>query len=155
MSHINLIVRALIIHSDRILLLRPTFDNREFSTNLSFLPGGHVKPGEPAAEGLKRELKEELGIDFLIGACLGALECSWMRKDIMYHELNLVFLASNSSLCHDLPPSSMESHIQFFWNKISSLDEVNLLPKTLLQAIPKWLTATQEPKLLFSEMAPC
>lgn len=155
MSQINLIVRALIIHSDHILLLRSTPANGEFSTNLSFLPGGHVEAGEPAAEGLKRELKEELGIDFSIGEFAGALECSWSRKGALYHELDLVFLVSGGSFHLDQAPPSNEKHIQFFWHKLSALGEANLLPRTLVQAIPKWLGQSNGREFLFSEMSFC
>ena len=152
MSQINLIVRALIIHSDHILLLRPTPNNGEFSNHLSFLPGGHAEAGEAATDCLKRELKEELGGDFSIGECLGALECSWARKGALYHELNLVFLASGEFLKVDETPPSMEKHIQFYWHKLSSLGEANLLPKTLVQAIPRWLGQPKGQEFLFSEM---
>lgn len=155
MSQINLIVRALIVHLGHILLLRPTSNNKEFSGHLSFLPGGHVEAGEAATECLKRELREELGVGFSIGECLGALECSWERKGILYHELNLVFLVSGESLPLDEAPPSMEKHIQFYWHKLSSLEEANLLPRTLVQAIPKWLGQLKDREFLFSEMTLC
>ena len=153
MSKMNLIVRALIIRSDYILLLRPTPSNGEFSVQHSFLPGGHVEAGEPAAVCLKRELREELGIDFSIGESVGALECAWKRKGTLYHELNLVFLVSGESLSLDQAPPSMENHIQFYWHRLSALGEANLLPRTLVQAIPGWLGQPKDREFLFSEMS--
>lgn len=153
MNNIHLIVRGLILKSNYILLLRPSSDNKDFLQELSFLPGGHVDQGEMAKEALKRELLEELNIEFQIKECLGALECTWNRKGELYHELNLLFIADAPYLNLNNPPISNEKHIQFFWHPIADLASLNLLPKTLIEAIPQLLKEANKSSCLFSEMA--
>lgn len=152
MSDIHLIVRALIVKSNQILLLKPSQLNKDFSHELCFLPGGHVERGESAKHALKRELTEELGMDCAIEQCMGMLECTWNRKGSLYHELNLIFLVNEPSLSTNNPPSSKEKHIQFFWHPVDELKGLTLLPKTLIQAIPTWLKNQPVIPLLFSEM---
>jgi 8-oxo-dGTP diphosphatase len=45
-------------------------------------PGGKLEPGESAVAALARELKEELGIDVLVGEALEAVEWSGGAKPI-------------------------------------------------------------------------
>lgn len=59
------VVAALILRDDKVLVCQRT---RHQSMPLKWeFPGGKVEPGEEAAEALRRELEEELGIDATIG----------------------------------------------------------------------------------------
>ncbi len=61
-------VYAIIVHENKILLLTSR------STGLLALPGGGIEVGEPMSEALKRELREETGIEVDDGRLLHADE---------------------------------------------------------------------------------
>lgn len=60
--------RALIFCKDKILIIRESASHKG-NTNVGKydLPGGKISPGEKYQDGLKREVKEECGIDIEIG----------------------------------------------------------------------------------------
>ncbi len=118
----HLRVRAVILLRGYLLLAR------QVGGEYTFLPGGHVRPGEPLRASLERELREELGADARTGSYLGAVETSWQEGAVRQHEINHVFEAAVSGLSSDRPPHSMEGHLEFLWSTIPDLDRHNLLP---------------------------
>jgi 8-oxo-dGTP pyrophosphatase MutT (NUDIX family) len=50
-------VSAIVLHNDRVLLV----EHRKSGTALP--PGGHIEPGEDPVQALRREVREEVGID--------------------------------------------------------------------------------------------
>lgn len=131
---INVIVRAIIMHKNHILLSTVTETNTQFSSNLYFLPGGHVDYREQAIEALKRELKEEMynlgeikNIDFV-----NALECSWDRKGKIYHELNLTYKVEIENLDLEKPPISTESSLKFIWCPLDKIENYKILPEKFM-----------------------
>lgn len=133
-SGVNLIVRAIIEQAGHILLLTPTEMNKEFSTGLYFLPGGHVEYNEPSVDALKRELKEEINLasDAINSIKFkGALECSWDRKGRIYHELNLIYKVEAQGFSLEHPPTSAEPHYRFLWCPVSKIKDYPILPQIM------------------------
>lgn len=119
------LVRAIIEREGRFLL------TREIGSGFSFLPGGHVEPGEPAVVALQRELREELGVNGRVGAFVGAIEHAWSDTGGQPHqEVNLLFrVAAGSVGGSDL--ASREPHLEVFWCDPSAFDRVDLRPEPL------------------------
>ena len=133
---IELIARAAILRGSRILLA-----HTKGAAN-TFLPGGHIEPGEPAREALRRELKEELGFDAEIGAFLAAVEHSFGTGPKRTHELNLVFEASAPKIDASRDPASREGHVEFFWGSVEDLARRNLQPEPLRALAAQWVKGT-------------
>lgn len=150
---VNLLVRAVITHADHVLLTRATSANREFPSDLFFLPGGHVDYNESAIVALQREMKEEMNAEITNPAFLGALECSWDRKGQIYHELNLVYSAELAGLSLVHPPESVDKVQEFVWQPIAKINQLKILPAQLIPLLEKGIRRQPAPaSLFFSQM---
>lgn len=142
---IELIARGVLIHDHRLLLCQ----NRKHGH--LFLPGGHVEFGEPATVALQREVKEELGIDLVVGPFLGACEASFHQRrgheTKQHHEINLVFELKPPPSFSPTDLRSQEDHIMFLWHDVASLEKLNLLPIGIVKFITNrslnWLSLMQ------------
>ena len=65
------------------------------------LPGGGIEFGEKAEDTLKRELKEENGIDIIVGKQLGVLENIFEFDGKKGHEIAFVFEAKLPDECKE------------------------------------------------------
>jgi len=82
-----LAVDGVILKENKILLVKRAIP--PFSDYWS-LPGGHVKYGETVEEAIKREMKEELGMEFKIKKLVGVY--SDPKRDPRYHSTAVIFL---------------------------------------------------------------
>jgi len=74
--------RAFIIHEGKVLIIRESSHYTKGSHIGEYdFPGGKVHPGETMADGLKREVKEEAGIDVKVGKPFFAAEWSPVIND--------------------------------------------------------------------------
>jgi len=130
MAGIEFIARAVIRKDGKILLAHKTGESN------TFLPGGHVEPGEYAKDALRRELAEELGLDSEIGEFVGVLEHKFTdRYGTAYEEVNLIFEAS---IMVDIV-TSVEGHLEFIWQNPNEFKTRNLLPSSLPGLLGEWL----------------
>jgi len=130
MAGIELISRAVIRREDKVLLAHKL---GEVNT---FLPGGHIEEGEYAEEALRRELREELGVESRILGFIGMLEHKFADEDGRKHEeINLIFEAE----IEDSRAESAEGHLEFKWIKPADFTDNVLLPSSLSMLLKKWL----------------
>lgn len=132
MEGIELIARGVVVRDGKVLLA-----HTKGAAN-TFLPGGHIEPGEPAREALRREMKEELGLDARIGAFLGAVEHAFGAGKRRAHELNLVFAVELPGLKGNGDPASQEDHVEFLWAPLAELRKRRLEPSPLCDLLPVW-----------------
>lgn len=140
-KRINPIARIVVVKNGYILLTSATNKNERFSSDLHFLPGGHVEYTESARDTIIRELNEEIenSHDIKVNGFLGILECIWDNKGTHYHEINIVFRGEVETIDINNPPKSKEGHILYNWYKIDELEKLHILPKKLMHLIPQWL----------------
>lgn len=124
-----------------------------------YLPGGHVEPGESAAEALVRELAEELGSDARVGPPLLVFEHRFRQRARSRHEMNVVFHVEHLQLGDGsrppAPPASLEPELLFQWVDTASLVERDLRPgpiKAWLLAGPDTAGATRPDWLSHAEI---
>lgn len=130
--------RALIISEGHVLLA-----HRKGAEN-TYLPGGHVDPGESGATTVVREIREELGITGEVTSFLGVVEHAYEINGALHQELNLIFSFSSPELHWNHIPKSMESHLDFLWVKVERLETVNLQPWSFRDLIRKYSEGSRE-----------
>ncbi|MBK7403128.1 MAG: NUDIX domain-containing protein [Phycisphaerales bacterium] len=129
--NIELIARGVAIQHSRILVCR------NLKHGYSYLPGGHIEAGEPAAGALSREFLEESGVDIRVGAFALATEQLFEQRGKARHELSLVFHVDPARGAWPDPFPVLEPKIAFEWIEAAALPESGLLPTAILA----WLMA--------------
>jgi len=127
-QNIEVIARAIIENNGKILVCRGK------KKNYYYFPGGHVEFGESAKEALKREIREELGLDAKVGTFVGVSEHLFTQKNKDRHEINLVFEVKMKGG----KIKSKEDQLEFYFFDKKQLKQENVLPKALKEAILKW-----------------
>jgi len=128
----HVIARAVIFVDGHVLVAHAKGEDH------TFLPGGHVEPGEPVTRSLARELQEELGVAAHVHGYLGAVESGWKTNGERHHEINHVFAVTAPGLLPAAAPASREPHLEFVWSSPDELDGRNLLPRVLRHLLRRW-----------------
>jgi ADP-ribose pyrophosphatase YjhB (NUDIX family) len=131
-DNIEFIARGVLIGPRGLLLCK----NK--SSDNTYLPGGHIEFGESAAAALAREMLEEMDMKVTIGQFFGAQEQTFVQHGEKHHEINLVFEMTSSAIARRAKLTAVEDHIEFLWQPIHALAEINLLPKVFRTLIPSW-----------------
>ena len=129
MPAFHYLVRAVVIDEGALLVAKAKDESN------TFLPGGHVEFGENAQIALSREIKEELGLESVIGDFIGAIEHAWPADRQSNHEINLLFDAKIPGTCKKNNPASSEPHLQFYWADLESLHTIDLQPYPLVECL--------------------
>jgi len=113
------VVAALMVRDSRVLICQR---RRDDSHGLQWeFPGGKVEPGESLSQALKRELREELGIEAAIGK---EIYRTRHRYREFQSELELIFLQVTIDRAAPLQNLVFE---RFDWAEVSSLPEYDFL----------------------------
>ncbi len=116
-------VGAVIIEDGKILLVKR---GNEPNKGKWSIPGGLVRTGETLEEALKREIKEEIGVDIEIGEVACVTEEIFYDREgkVKYHYIIIDFFAEIKS--GKITAGSDAKDVR--WVSIERLDEVEVVP---------------------------
>lgn len=126
---LNIRVAGLIMNDNKVLL--QTCDNVDFYS----LPGGRVKYMEDTLCAIKRELKEEIGIDFLDSdiELLDMIENFFEFNNSKYHEFLFVYKISNCKEISRLDNFKTldKSDSYNSWHSLDDIENIDIKPAVL------------------------
>ncbi|MEW6209601.1 MAG: NUDIX hydrolase [Acidobacteriota bacterium] len=138
----NYRVVGVAVHDNRVLLHQAEGDN------FWVFPGGRAEFGETAEQTLKREMREELGVEIEVVRLLWVVENFFIYADKQYHEIALYFLMRLPAACKYLLESGpfrgedegVELIFEWFPRQAEALSSLPLLPsflQTSVQELPE------------------
>jgi len=134
-SKILLVLRAIIKKDESLLLIQRASDD-SWNPNKWEFPGGKVDFGEDLNESLRREIKEETGLDITIKEPLFFWD-EPMNKD-KYKGLRHVNLFFECSVALNSKVKLSNEHQDFKWLKIEDIEEEKIdITKHTVEVIKK------------------
>jgi 8-oxo-dGTP diphosphatase len=131
-------VSAFVLDGDgRILLARRKFDP---DAGLWDVPGGFLEEGEEPVAGLRRELREEAGIEIEVGRFVGLFTDSYSDPPDERHVLNLVWEARIAS--GEPTPDDDVSQLEWF-PKDALPSDVELAFRWLARGLRGWSAGSE------------
>lgn len=133
-------VVGVVAHDGHVLL------HRAESDDFWSLPGGRCELLEPSDVALRREMREELGVDVVVERLLWVVENFFPLGGLPHHELGLYF---KMALPPDAPQLDMTREhrgqeddfaLVFCWFPLDALETARLYPlflRTTLRALPE------------------
>lgn len=139
----NFRVACIILSSDNRVLLN-TDDNKDFW----ILPGGRVLAGEESKEAIKREIKEELGLEIYDEELKVTIESFFRFRGQQYHELQYVYYAKLKTKFIEYYTYKFcgQEEQKFKWFKLEELEGLRFLPYPLLENVKEVLKGNKEIK---------
>lgn len=119
---------AIIYNKDKTKILLFKSSNRDFY----MLPGGKVNELESSEDALKREVKEETGLEISIIDFKCFSECVVTDKETTYQQVEAIYEASYNDEINNDEFNGLEGNwILFKWFNINNLDNVLIEPKEI------------------------
>lgn len=120
-SRFTVTVGAVIFdEQNRVLLLHHRFR----PGNGWGIPGGFINPKEQAEDAIRRELREEIGLE------VSQLEIAFIRTLQQYNQVEIIFRAN---ACNEAHPSSLEISRAEWFNLEALPSEMSLYQKSLIR----------------------
>lgn len=138
-------VAAIILRGHEVLL------NKDRYSDEWVLPGGRAELLEPASEGIKREVREELGVDAEIERLAFVAEIFFESMGVLNHNLEFFFLMRLSDECplfnetSEFTTYTDEGGLPqvFKWFRTDELARIRLLPLFLAERLSSLSPFTQ------------
>ena len=129
-------VGALVVdEADRLLVVRRAADPAAGTWDL---PGGFADPGETAEETLRREVREETGLDLAETRYFGSEPNLYAYRGVTYPTLDLLFLARPRGTARALDAAEVT---ETAWVPRRDLDPARFGLASTRRVIARWLAA--------------
>ena len=116
--------KGIIVRDDKVLLLRESATHITNSQAGKYqFPGGRIEPGEPFADGLAREVREETGLKIEIGKPFYVGEWTPVVKGQQLHIVGIFFLCKDNG--GDVVIS--EEHDDYQWLREDEVNELAIM----------------------------
>jgi 8-oxo-dGTP diphosphatase len=130
-TNIRIRASALIVAGGSVLLVE--YKNEHDDGVHYNLPGGGLEPGETLVEALKREAKEEAGVDVEVGSVAFVYEYEPLKNGNIYGEVHMIGITFACKLLEGsvprLPHNPDPNQIGVKWIPVSDLGAIQLYPE--------------------------
>lgn len=100
------------------------------------LPGGHVQVGEETKNALKREFREEMGMEIEPQRLLWTEECFWTWRGQTVHSLCFYYLiAGEAEGLEDFRPHRDNDQVEYGFVPLEKLEGLTVYPEFLKERI--------------------
>lgn len=131
-QNIEIILRAIIVINNKILLCASNDQ-----PPIYYLPGGHLDFGETLDLCLKREIKEEMGVEIKTSRFLKLFENFFHWRGENHHEINLLYRVTLKTKNTE-KIRCQEDHISLAWLETEKLKKFKLLPLNIHQYLMEY-----------------
>lgn len=121
---------ALIMHAGKLL----TYSHH----NKYFVPGGAVHVGEHSTDAVRREIREELGIDCTVRQLAFVGEHLFTVHGMPNHRIEFHYLVDVDSETVPITTRDEGHHYPCVWLPLQSLADYPLKPEFLTHELPQW-----------------
>ncbi|HCC83729.1 TPA: 8-oxo-dGTP diphosphatase MutT [Candidatus Uhrbacteria bacterium] len=117
--NVQKITACAFLHNNNKLFIAKRAATKKFLPGKFELPGGHIEYGEDIVEGLKREFREEFGVEIIVGNVVHAF--TYMNGDSHVVEVDYLAELVNVDAEMKLNP---EDHSEYRWVDRAELVEI-------------------------------
>lgn len=96
-------------------------ETKKFLPGVHEIPGGHIEFGEDVLDGLRREVREETGMDIQVGDVFSAF--TYVNEVKGAHAIQVVYLAQFEGDFKDIK-LNLEDHSGFSWVSEDEIDRI-------------------------------
>jgi ADP-ribose pyrophosphatase YjhB (NUDIX family) len=99
------------------------------------LPGGRVEHGELIADGLRREIAEEIGQPVAVGRLLVVVENLFQADGVLTHSIEFYFSASLPKDGRNEDPQPCEADLRYAWFDLGAEPDVDVRPTGIARLV--------------------
>lgn len=115
----QVITACIFLHKDGKVFIGKRSKTKSFLPGKWELPGGHIEFGETVEEGLRRELREELNMEIILGNIYS--EFTYMMNEGNDHVIEVLYLATMKNPKQKISLNE-ESHDEYKWLSENEVD---------------------------------